>query len=91
MGCLENLLRPNLIMLNCYDGLPSECSGIPYDVQLGRTGAVEGNVQPVIVAEALGRVVLIRTESYLSDSCPTLHFDKAHLEEGLRVMWMWAT
>lgn len=62
-----NLLGADVVMLDLDDGFPVKACGIAYEVQVGSAAAVEDGVQPIVLAQALRRAVLIGAERHLPD------------------------
>src|SRR5690606_6795051 len=52
----------------------------------GRAGAVEHGIEPIVSAEASGRLILVRGQRHIADAGPAFHLDEPDLDEGTRIL-----
>ena len=83
---LLDVVRCESKMLDCGDGLPSQVRRIPHGMQLGRRGAVEHDIEPVIVLESLRRAVFVGRHRDLANTGAAFDLDKPHFDGGVRVL-----
>src|SRR5579872_265089 len=76
----------NGVMFDDRDWLPSQPCGITNRMQLGRTPAVEYNVEPEVSLEPLRGVVFIGCQRDLANTSPAFHFDKADVNGSVRIL-----
>ena len=72
-------------MLDTDYGLPSEFGGVLDSVECRLARAVKHGIEPEVVLEPLGGLVLVCRQGDLPDSRTPLHFDEPDLDERLGV------
>src|SRR5438094_698780 len=76
-------------MLHADDRLPSQLRRILHRVQGRRCPAVEYDIEPVIVSEALRSAVFVRGQGHLADASPAFNLDETGRRVYARLTRVW--